>query len=107
MFVANGYMAPDVKRRTTVEPEYIGIDLHKAFFQVCVVRANGERQWEQRWPTTDAGIAGLLTRWRPTEPGGGRSLESDLGFRRSRSRRDVGTVAGGRETRREAQIKAG
>jgi transposase len=45
-----------------VEPEYIGIDLHKAFFQVCVVSGSGERQWEQRWPTTDAGIAGLLTR---------------------------------------------
>jgi transposase len=26
------------------------------------VSATGERQWEQRWPTTDAGIAGLLTR---------------------------------------------
>jgi transposase len=45
-----------------VEPEYIGIDLHKAFFHVCVVSARGEQQWEQRWPTTDAGIAGLLTR---------------------------------------------
>jgi transposase len=45
-----------------VEPEYIGIDLHKAFFQVCVVNGSGERQWEQRWPTTDAGMAGLLTR---------------------------------------------
>jgi transposase len=45
-----------------VEREYIGIDLHKAFFQVCAVTSTGERQWEQRWPTTDAGIAGLLTR---------------------------------------------
>jgi transposase len=45
-----------------VEREYIGIDLHKAFFQVCAVTATGERQWEQRWPTTDLGIAGLLTR---------------------------------------------
>ena len=45
-----------------MEPEYIGIDLHKAFFQVCVVSGSGARQWEQRWPTTDAGIAGLLTR---------------------------------------------
>ena len=43
-------------------PEYIGIDLHKAFFHVCVVNGKGERQWEQRWPTTDAGIAGLLMR---------------------------------------------
>jgi transposase len=45
-----------------VEREYIGIDLHKAFFQVCAVTSTGERQWEQRWPTTDMGIAGLLTR---------------------------------------------
>jgi transposase len=45
-----------------VEPEYIGIDLHKAFFQACAITATAERQWEQRWPTTDAGIAALLTR---------------------------------------------
>jgi len=45
-----------------VEPEYIGIDLHKAFFQVCAVSAAGERQWEHRWPTTDLGIAALLSR---------------------------------------------
>jgi transposase len=48
-----------------VEPEYIGIDLHKAFFQVCVVNGSGARQWEQRWPTTNAGMAGLLTRCGP------------------------------------------
>ena len=45
-----------------MEPEYLGIDLHKAFFHVCAVSATGERQWEQQWPTTDLGIAGLLTR---------------------------------------------
>jgi transposase len=45
-----------------MEREYIGIDLHKAFFQVCAVSWTGERRWEQRWPTTDAGIAGLLAR---------------------------------------------
>jgi transposase len=48
-----------------VEQEFIGIDLHKAFFQVCAVRGTGERVWEQRWPTTDAGIASLLTRCGP------------------------------------------
>jgi transposase len=48
-----------------VEQEYIGIDLHKAFFQVCAVGPSGERHWEQRWPTTDQGIAGLLTRCGP------------------------------------------
>jgi transposase len=48
-----------------VEQEYIGVDLHKAFFQVCAIARTGERQWEQRWPTTDEGIAGLLTRCGP------------------------------------------
>ena len=45
-----------------MEREYIGIDLHKAFFQACAMTATAERQWEQRWPTTDAGIAALLAR---------------------------------------------
>lgn len=45
-----------------MEREYIGIDLHKAFFHVCALNPSGERQWEQRWPTTDAGVAGLLAR---------------------------------------------
>jgi transposase len=48
-----------------VEQEYIGVDLHKAFFQVCAVDGRGDRQWEQRWPTTDGGIAGLLARCGP------------------------------------------
>lgn len=42
--------------------EYIGIDLHKAFFQGCALAPDGTRRWEQRWPTTDAGITALLTR---------------------------------------------
>ena len=45
-----------------MEPAYIGIDLHKAFFQVYAVNRQGERQWEQRWPTTDSGIQALLSR---------------------------------------------
>lgn len=45
-----------------MEPEYIGIDLHKAFFQACAITAVAEPRWEQRWPTTEAGIAALLTR---------------------------------------------
>jgi transposase len=45
-----------------VEREYIGIDLHKAFFQACAITSTAERRWEQRWPTSDAGIAALLTR---------------------------------------------
>jgi hypothetical protein len=27
-----------------MEREYIGIDLHKAFFQVCAVTSSGERR---------------------------------------------------------------
>src|SRR5438094_18265 len=61
MFVATD-IAPDERRRAAVEREYIGIDLHKASFQVCAMTSTGERQWEQRWPTTDAGIAELLAR---------------------------------------------
>jgi transposase len=45
-----------------VEREYIGIDLHKAFFQACAISSSGERRWEERWPTTEAGIAALVTR---------------------------------------------
>jgi transposase len=48
-----------------MEREYIGIDLHKAFFQACAVNASGERQWEARWPTSEAGIQGLLARCGP------------------------------------------
>jgi transposase len=42
--------------------EYIGIDLHKAFFQACAVDAAGARQWERRWPRTPEGIAQFLVR---------------------------------------------
>ena len=42
--------------------QYLGIDLHKAFFQVCAVNASGERLWEARLPRTRDGVAELLTR---------------------------------------------
>lgn len=48
-----------------MEREYIGIDLHKAFFQGCAVNREGERQWENRWPTTPQGIEALLARCGP------------------------------------------
>lgn len=48
-----------------MEQAYIGIDLHKAFFQVCAINSRGEQQWEQQWPTTDVGIAALLARCGP------------------------------------------
>ena len=49
-----------------MEQGYIGIDLHKAFFQACAVTATGERMWEQRWPTTDSGIAALVAQCGPS-----------------------------------------
>src|SRR5262245_63689844 len=36
--------------------EYIGIDLHKAFFQACAVTPTGERVWEARFARTAEGI---------------------------------------------------
>jgi len=45
-----------------MEQEYIGIDLHKQFFQVCAMTATGELRWEGRWPRTDAGVALLRAR---------------------------------------------
>ena len=41
---------------------YIGVDLHKAFFQVCVITGTGERLWEQRFPRTAEGIAAFVGR---------------------------------------------
>lgn len=48
-----------------MERAYIGIDLHKAFFQACAVNGCGERLWEGRWPTTPAGVAALLAQCGP------------------------------------------
>jgi transposase len=45
--------------------EYIGIDLHKAFFQACALAADGARQWEERFPTTADGVAALRRRCGP------------------------------------------
>src|SRR5687768_13744720 len=42
--------------------EYIGVDLHKAFFQVCALTDTGERRWEARWPRTADGIARFVAR---------------------------------------------
>ena len=38
---------------------YIGVDLHKAFFQACAVTATGDRMWEGRFPRTDGGDRGV------------------------------------------------
>ena len=42
--------------------QYIGIDLHKAFFQACAVTPTGERVWEGRFPRTAAGVEALTAR---------------------------------------------
>lgn len=42
--------------------QYIGIDLHKAFFQACAVSQTGERLWEGRFPRTPIGVAALTAR---------------------------------------------
>jgi transposase len=44
---------------------YIGVDLHSAFFQSCAVSESGERQWENRFPRTDAGLAAFRARCPP------------------------------------------
>src|SRR5919109_3796257 len=45
-----------------MDREYIGVDLHKAFFQACAITATGERRWEARLPRTTDGIARLVAR---------------------------------------------
>ena len=45
--------------------QYIGIDLHKVFFQACAIDATGARQWEGRFPRTADGFDALATRCTP------------------------------------------
>jgi transposase len=45
--------------------QYIGIDLHKAFLQVCAMAKTGERLWEGRFPRTPEGVAAFVTRCTP------------------------------------------
>jgi transposase len=40
-----------------MERNYIGVDLHKQFFQVCALTATGERLWEGRYERTAADFA--------------------------------------------------
>lgn len=42
--------------------EYIGIDLHKAFFQACAIDPSGNRRWEGRFTRSADGIAQLIAR---------------------------------------------
>ena len=45
-----------------MERQYIGIDLHKAFFQACALDETGTRLWEARVAQTTAELAGFLSR---------------------------------------------
>jgi len=45
--------------------QYIGIDLHQAFFQACAVAPTGDRLWEERLPRTHEGLAVLTARCTP------------------------------------------
>jgi transposase len=45
--------------------QYIGIDLHKAFFQACALSPDGTRLWEDRFPRTAASVATLTARCTP------------------------------------------
>lgn len=42
--------------------EYIGIDLHKAFFPACLLTPTGDRVWEGRFDRTAEGIARFVGR---------------------------------------------
>jgi transposase len=45
--------------------QYIGVDLHKQFFQACAITSGGERVWERRFPRTDGGVALFSARCGP------------------------------------------
>ena len=45
--------------------QYIGIDLHKAFFQVCAMTGSGERTWEGKYPRTPDGLQAFRARCSP------------------------------------------
>jgi len=48
-----------------MEPKYIGIDLHKEFFQACAIDGQGTRVWEGRFPRTDGGLTLLRAHCAP------------------------------------------
>ena len=45
--------------------QYIGVDLHKASFQVCAITPRAERLWEGRFARTAEGIATFVARCTP------------------------------------------
>ena len=49
-----------------MERHYIGVDLHKAFFQACALEPTGTRAWERRFPRTADGMAKFREQCDPT-----------------------------------------
>lgn len=47
-----------------MEQQYIGVDLHKAFFQACALSPSGARLWEQRFARSVDGLAAFGARAR-------------------------------------------
>jgi transposase len=45
-----------------MERNYIGVDLHKRFFQACAISATGTRLWEARFDRTPDGLAQFCAR---------------------------------------------
>ena len=45
--------------------QYIGVDLHKACFQVCALSPRGDRWWERRYDRTPGDIGTFVTRCTP------------------------------------------
>jgi len=45
--------------------QYIGVDLHKQFFQACSITSTGARAWEMRFPRTEGGLALFCARCGP------------------------------------------
>lgn len=45
-----------------MELHYIGVDLHKTFFQACAVQASGQRIWEGKFARTTDGLERLRQR---------------------------------------------
>ena len=58
---------------------YIGVDLHKAFFQACAVTPTG-RAWEGRFPADGRGVSPRLWHGARRDGGGRRSHYADVAF---------------------------
>ena len=55
--VSNHHTLHAIRGDSPMDRQYIGIDLHKASFQACALRADGARLWEARLHRTAEGIA--------------------------------------------------